>query len=617
MTGHSAELHNERDPLLTGTARFSPENATVLETAVNDVYEAVMEEDDDDNDNEDVVWLREQRSQNKDMHWLKRPSVLMVSMITFSLAFGVFSGESSRQVISYKLACNYLILHNPNGVCPPAETQVLMSNLQLVYSMLAAVITLVALGKVGPMSDRYGRKVFIVAILTSLAIGKTFKFIVMYRSDHLRFFLMIFSEILTNVSGGLMTLVTLANCYISDVCEPHQRIYSLGIGMAALFVGLSIGPLVGNLLISISRPYEPSDVSNTVAISKSDFLPMKFELAILYLLWCFAVFVLPESRSQKACQKSRSLSISQPPQEVLDIRQQQKRVKLAQIFHSTLDAINFLKPLRLLILPENVATTSNKSKLRRQRTAVLILVGIECFMSSLAASLGEIYILYGIYTFGWNQTDIGHYLAGSCSVKAVMLIILSPIINHKIFQHGLKFRIFKKLFDMVDFSMIALGLGAEVLGFLLFFLAPNSIAFFSVMLVTAFGMLAIPSLGSSIIKFFPESKVGEVFGAMALLKNLFALVGPFTFLSFYKYSLSHWQRPGLTFLVASFFMVVSLISLIYVKIILKLTRDSDPNILSRSSSFVSLPGTPPVRNLANFERTTSFSDLNRKSSFSR
>lgn len=606
---------SELEPLLSESSRFNPENEAILGTAVNDVYEAILEEE-DDNSNEDVIWLREQRSQNKDTHWLKRPSVLMVSMITFAVAFGVTCGESSRQVVSYKLACNYLSLQNPNGICLPTDTQVLMSNLQLAYSILSGIIMLVALGKVGPMSDRYGRKVFIVSILTFLGIGKTFKFIVMYRSDHLQFFPMVFGEIISNLSGGLLTLVTLANCYISDVCEPHQRTYSLGIGMAGLFVGLSTGPMLGNLLTSISQRFKPSGLSNSVVISKSDFLPLKYELAIMYLLWCFAVFVLPESRSEKARQKSRTLSISQAPQSVLDLRLQQRRSQVSSWIYTALDAINFLKPLRLLVLPESVVTTLNKSKLRRQRAAVLILVGIECFMASLSASMGEFYILYGIYAFDWNQTDIGHFLTASYSTKAVMLIVLSPIINHKIIQHGLKFKVFKKQFDMVDFSMIAIGLVCDAIGLFLFYLAPTSLSFFAVIFVTAFGMLAMPSLGSSIIKFYPESKVGEVFGAMSLLKNLFSLVGPLTFLSIYKYSLSHWQKPGVPFLFGAILFAIALLLLVGVKILLKLSKDSDPNILSRTSSFASLTGTPPIRSGPSFERSASFSELNRKSSFS-
>lgn len=107
-----------------------------------------------------------------------------------------------------------------------------------------------------------------------------------------------------------------------------------------------------------------------------------------------------------------------------------------------------------------------------------------------------------------------------------------------------------------------------------------------------------------------------MFGAMSLLKNLFSLVGPLTFLSIYKYSLSHWQKPGVPFLFGAILFAIALLLLVGVKILLKLSKDSDPNILSRTSSFASLTGTPPIRSGPSFERSASFSELNRKSSFS-
>ncbi|EGW32360.1 uncharacterized protein SPAPADRAFT_50923 [Spathaspora passalidarum NRRL Y-27907] len=512
-----------------------------LENSANDVYEAIIEEDslhDHDDDNEDVRWLREQRTLNKSMHWLKRPSVVMIASILFLLAFAHSSAESTRQIITMKLACNYL----GEEKCTKESAQVVMSNLQLGYTISSSIITLIASGKVAPLSDQFGRKLFVVLMLLCFFLGRTCKFLLMSHFTSLKFKLMIACEILTNLCGGILALITLANCYISDVVEPHQRIYSLGISIASLFLGLSIGPLVGNLIISLSPKISPT--STVVLISKSDFLPLKFEVTILFIVLIVAIFVLPESRSEKARRKSRTMSISSSASSIMS---QHETVHWTSRF---LDSINFLKPLKLLLLPTDMVPAQNRHRIKKDRIAVLSLVFIDCMLGSLAISFAEIYVLYGIYRYSWDQTDIGHLLAIGCSSRAIVLILLSPVINHRIFQHGFGFKVFKKQFDMVDFSMTLLGLICEVIGFFGYSISSTTISFFAFTVFCGFGSLISPALNSSIVKFYPESKIGELFGAMALLKNLFGLVMPVCYLTIYKYSVLI-QTPGLVFIIAA------------------------------------------------------------------
>ncbi|ODV77090.1 MFS general substrate transporter, partial [Suhomyces tanzawaensis NRRL Y-17324] len=529
-----------------------------LETAVNDVYEAVVENDEDyDNEehNEDVVWLREQRSLNKGTHWSRRPSVFMISVIAFFLALANTAGEGNRQIITLQLCCNYISRYSLDGHCSPVDVQSLMSNLQIAVSFVVSCITLVAAGKVGPMSDQYGRKVFLALLLVMFLVGRLLKLWVMSHFEVLQFGLMIACDLIGNIGGGIMCISALGSCYVTDVVEPHERIYSLGLFLAALLCGLSAGPLVGNLINSWASKIDTVHVGNELvsravdtanSINKRDFLPMKFELVLLFTLCLFCVFVLPESRSERARKKSRSLSRS-------ELRLLAVPSDTTSSVLGFLRAINFLHPLRLLYVPAEYIPSSDPKRIRNTRIAALLLVVMDSAMGALVFSFLEIFILYGIYRFNWDQRDVGHLITLLCGTRAFTLVILSPLINHNVFQKRMKLRVLKNQFDMVDFAMAFTGFITDAFGYLMIAFAPTKTSMFIAVCLSCLGSMISPTLSSAIPKFYPDSKIGEVYGAVALLKNLLSLVTPLALLSLYKWSLKK-GFPNLVFFVITAFL---------------------------------------------------------------
>lgn len=621
----------QNDPLLPKPNHpINPSNAANLEHAVNDVYEALVDEADDYDLDEDAVWLREQRDLNKAIHWLKRPSVLMIGFPLFIFALSFSSGDSTRRMITFKLACNYLAANSPDGKCDPVDTQLLVSNLYLAYSILSAAFMMFALGKIGMLSDQYGRKPFLIAIVSLVFVARVFKFHVMHNYGYLRFALMVISEIFGNLCGGTLSLVTLTNCYIADVVESHERIYSLGLGMASLFIGLSIGPIVGNALLSLpeavnNRHYNILDVKTYINISEREFLPLKFELVLIFVVLMLIIFVVRESRSEKARKKSKTVSRSSLSVNLQGVVSTDVQASNWMRFGH---AVNFLKPLRLLILPSELSPTTDTMKLRRIRIVILILVTTDCMLTGMGISLMEIYVLFGIYRFNWNSIDIGHLMAVACSTRAVVLIVLSPLITHRLLQKGLGFRVLKNQFDMIDFAVCSLGLLCQATGLFLLNFAPSTTWFLLAMSIMSFGALASPSLNSSIIKFFPESKIGELFGAISLLKNLFSLAGPAIFLSIYKSSLAAWNIPGVVFLVSGFLMMLGAFGILMAKRLLNLDRNNVPLLTRRLSTFSSTssvesfdPSTTDVLVQGNkssddpLNHKMSFSNIHRKNSF--
>ncbi|CUM67659.1 uncharacterized protein PRCAT00005360001 [Priceomyces carsonii] len=611
MSGNEAS----RDRLINS------DNETNLEVAANNVYEAILEDDDPDIQDEDVLWLREQRMLNKTIHWVKRPSVTMISIILFIIAFGVASGESTRRIISYKLACNYFTRIRDDKQCDANETQVLVSNLQLAYALLSNVILMILAGKIGQMSDRYGRKPFLVLIVGCNILAKIIRYYIMANYDYLRFNLMVLTEIIGNLGGSVMVLINIVNCYVSDVTEPHERIYSLGLGVAAYFIGTSIGPLVGNFLISAPQKMANDNVLNLKnaklagsEIGSLEFIPLRLELALIMLAFVFSIFVLPESRLQKAQKKSRSLSVSSA-ESIHSLG-----VPVSK-WRSYLDSANFFKPLRLLTYPDEIINPSNRWRASKDRMSVGILIVVDCLISSFMMTFVEILTLYGIYVFGWVQKDLGHLMAISCFSRAFVLMVLSPAINH-VLHKVVKFKVLKHEFDMNDYVISAFSFFIETVGFLMYALAPNTKLFLSTSVLTSLGSIVGPTLTSSLIKFYPESKTGELFGAITLFKNLLLLLCPIALISAYKFFVASLHHPEYIFYVGASILLGCLIGILILKRLANLSIHSESEVLTRSNSvsFNNINNeTDPSSSRDNeFTRElhkNSFSDLHRKNSF--
>lgn len=523
----------------------NPDPETQLENAANNVYEALLSSDGEDEADEDVLWLREQRIMHKSLHWLRRPSVFSVCFLLFTLTFSMMSGLATKQMITYKLACNYLSEKIGMETCDGKDTQSLVSDLQLWTATISGTFMLVASGKIAPLSDQYGRKPLICAVISIGFIGQLLLYYVLHHFTVLKFALLMTSDVITNIFGGIGAAVTLANCYIADVVEPHERIYWLGFGVASLFIGSSLGPLVGNAVLSLHKESSDQTKSSDVqpgTILSSEFTPLKLELVLLLFTVLYGIFILPESRGEKARRKSRTLSLSLLNTDSICLGEEGKLAKLWNYF-------NFLHPLKLL-LPYN---TNGKNM--KETIIVWILVFNECVLVSMAMVMGNIYALYGIFKFKWTQVDIGQLMAVVCASRAIVLIILSPIINHKVLQGLLKLKVFRLHFDMIDFSMCFFAFICESLGFLFFSMSKSTITFYIILAtLMSFGSLAGPAIGSSVIKFYPESKTGEVFGALAILRNFGSMISPALYLSLYKFCLNTLDKPEVFFAIVAAFM---------------------------------------------------------------
>lgn len=565
-----------------------------LEHAVTDYYNAIDESNvDDDELDEDALWLREQRHINKSLHWLKRPSLFMIGVIAFLFSFSSITGESARQIIIFKLACNSLILNKGMETCDPIASEVLVSHFKAVTLTCVSITCAITVTKIGELSDQYGRRLFIILIIVTTFFSRVLKFYFLHNFDYLKFGWLVFVEALGALTGGLLGFLTLMHCYVSDIAEVHERSYFIGVAMAFFFTGISLGPIASNIVMSVSKNWRirssvhiDADTSSLSSIAPFEWDPLKFELICFALLFVFSLTVFPESRSERARSKSRSMSISRASSErdLLALREQTDSswTRLSNKFKSF---FKFLVGLKILWIPQEFKPVNySDEQFFRERVSVLILVTCDCILTAFSACLGEIMVLYGILKLNWNASSLGYVLAISCGSRAIVLVVLAPLLNKYVYHKLLKFKVMQHQFDMLDFSNIVWSLSVEAVSLFILPFLKTSGQFFTFLAISSVTTLASPSLNSSIIKYFPAAKTGEVFSAISLVKSICNLGFPVLMLTLYNISISEWNYPGFAFHLASGIVFFFVLSMFVVKYLLSLSGKSEPTILSRSDS---------------------------------
>ena len=552
----------DNEPVFSNTDNF--------EHAANNIYEAIFENETEVE--EDVLWLQEQRKLNNVTHWMKRPSVVMVGIIQFCFALSNAAAGATQFTMTNKLACNSASSIEGSGQCNTNEAQKLFADYQLLKNLIAGIIKVVALGKVGHLSDLYGRKNVLLFIMVSFVAGQFILFFTFKHFTYLSTWPLILGESISSLGGGYLALLAVCNCYISDVVEQHERIYSIGLVSAFFYVGVTLGPIAGNVAIEMAQKchYESP---NPLKINNYEYYPTKLQLSILILSLFFIILVLPESRPVKSRRKSRALSVSL--NSLNPMKNSLQNFSKNESFAGR-TVRNLIHPLMILTYPSEFRGSNDKKTHRRLKVAVMTLVFADALMALVGITIIELFPLYGMYKFNWSATTLGDIISITCFSRVIVLSVISPALANYFLTKVLGFKTFKDLLDLVDLGICVFGLLFEALGMLIICKATSVNEFGFALILTSAGTVVSPALNSSLIKYFPESKVGEVFGGLLLLKHCGIIVGPMTFFYLYKVSLSKWGHPSFVFLLFSCFYFTIIAALLLLKSLILLGKSTTP-----------------------------------------
>lgn len=562
----------EGGPIETNGCNNQPvySNSQNFEHAANNVYEAILENETDVE--EDVLWLQKQRELNNATHWMKRPSVVMVGIIQFCFALSNAAAGATQFTMANKLACNSASGLVDGAQCNSEEAQKLLADYQLLKNIISGIIKVAALGKVGHLSDIYGRKNILLLIMVFFVAGQFIFFFALKQFNYLATWYLVLGESISSLGGGYLAILAVCNCYISDVVEQHERIYSIGLVSAFFYVGVTLGPIVGNFVIEVAQKYH-YESPNPLKINSYEYYPSELQLTILILSLFFVILVFPESRPVKSRRKSRALSVS-----LNSLVQVQNRLPSCSKGETFVGRIsrNLIHPLVILTYPSEFRGSNDKNTHRRLKVTVMVLVFSDALMVLVGITIMELFPLYGMYKFNWSATTLGNIISAACFSRVIILSVISPVLTNYFLTKVLGFKTFKDLLDLVDLSICSFGLLFEALGMLIICRATSVSEFGFALILASAGTVVSPALNSSLIKYFPESKIGEVFGGLLLLKHCGMIVGPTTFYYLYKVSLSKWGRPSFVFLLSSCFYFAIIAALLLLKSLILLGKSSTP-----------------------------------------
>lgn len=404
----------------------------------------------------------------------------------------------------------------------------LISDYNLYSQIFTSVLLMGVVFKVGQLSDRYGRKPFLVAVLVMFTLSKAITLFAVTEYDTFQFWLLIGADFVVTLGGGMGTAMAMIKCYISDVSLPQDRSYLFGIGIAFMTVGGGLGPAVLGLLSKLFGTQLLGAPIEYKELEKGYFLPLKIDFWADVLVVLYSIFVFPESRSRSAMEESRRAAAEIP----------------TSTFSEKTKAL--FRPLGLLTYPETVSSRSGNNI----RLVVVTLISVTCIHGAVSGSLGSILMPFGVLKFSWGAADIAKLMVSTSVIQTVVLVGLSPLLSKGLFQRVLKYETKDKNLDNVDMGMLSVGLLCQTAGMLALPFVGSTNMVILVLGIASIGAISLPTFDSVLLKYYPESHLGEFLGAVSLVLGVLSIIVPVVMISLYKVGVSA-SFPGLPYIIAA------------------------------------------------------------------
>lgn len=526
-----------------GSSRLLPANDGIIENAAVDVFESIIADDDGPNDNEDIRWLREERLHHQSKAWHDKPTVFILSLALLLNFTSMGVSISAKVMLMMDLICRNTIKENPNvievGNCRDPLVQGELSSLSSIISFFSGGFACLMSGKMGELSDRFGRKPVFMFVGLTILLGRCFNVSLLMEGRQYHKNLLLLACVIENFAGGNPVLISVASSYITDIVEPHQRIVSLGFMVGTLYGGLAIGPILGNLIIKyIGHGHD------VYALYAEVVLCVSFVLVML--------FFVKESRPMKLRRKSQSSHLRRKASFASSLHSNGSNSVFNQL--QLWRIADIFAPVKKLWLPKHPEQGF------KPRYNILILLVGENVMTMAGAALTSTLILYATYTFNWSTDNIGYYVSVVGFAKAFCLYVISPVLLHFLKK---SFKTKKNSIDAMDITVITVALIFDSCGPLIIIFATNGNLLYVSALFASLGALGSPTIQSSIVKYVSESQTGEIFGAMAFIRNVLLCLGPPLFLQVYAKTVG--TAPTAVFWLNFVLFVVSILLLLFVR----------------------------------------------------
>ncbi|EAU31526.1 predicted protein [Aspergillus terreus NIH2624] len=396
-----------------------------------------------------------------------------------------------------------VIIGQDNPQCQIPEVQSLVSRFQLIFNLVAGILSALVSPRLGRISDRYGRTRIIALSVLGTLFAEANVLLVAANQEEMSVNMLLLSAIIDGLGGSFTTVLALTTSYASDCTSFKKRSVAFGYLHGCVFIGMAAGPLLVAFLIK----------------STGTILSVFYAAVALNAVFFLALLlVIPESLSKERQHNAR----------------EKRRVRHAnkeKIRWFTLQRWNpkrIVTPLTLLYPPVGRPSTlfpypgGATSAIRRN---ILLLCAIDTVIFGLAMGAAQIVIIYAEYMFGWGNIESSLYISLVCFVRVFNLFAVLPAVSwvfrkQQVGDHEIPGS------DMLDVVLIRVSMLLDLVGHAGYALSKDSGVMIFSGVITALGGMGSPMLQSSLTKHVPHERIGQILGLKGLLHALSRVIAP-------------------------------------------------------------------------------------------
>ncbi|KAH8704677.1 major facilitator superfamily domain-containing protein [Phaeosphaeriaceae sp. PMI808] len=465
--------------------------------------------------------------------WWNRPSIywLLPPFLLFTIAFGGVIVPKVNLIMD--LVCTeYYASDNRDPISGPLDpgqqpdrcqndAVSSRSSLFLLYGNLCSgILSAITSPKLGALSDRYGRKSFMILNTVGALFGEVLTILAAKFPNTVHVNWILVGYCIEGVSGSFIVGMALAHSYASDSTSPQKRSVAFSYFHACLFAGIAIGPALSGYIIEARQKY----ASHTEAV----LLIFYIALAAHGVFIACLVFLIPES-------------LSKTRQEAARRRHNEEREKLGP----GSDWIILFKPLEIL-WPTGPGSSS------ALRWNLLLLAATDAIMFGVAMGAMGVVLVYTRRQFDWHELETGRFVTIVNTARVIALLVFLPLLTRLVRGKNAHARLRKSGSDLFDLSIIRAAIFFDMVGYLGYTLARKGELFALSGALAAVGGIGSPALGAALTKHVPQDKVGQLLGATGLLHAFARVVGPAIFNGIYSATVGSFRQTVFVTLCATF-----------------------------------------------------------------
>ncbi|KNG48296.1 tetracycline-efflux transporter [Stemphylium lycopersici] len=489
----------------------------------------------DSDDNEEGQWDGD--ADFRGLPWWKRPSIywLLPPFLLFTIAFGGIIVPKINLIMDLVCVEYYATLETDPISSPmdPGQDRCQndavssRSSLFLLYAGLCSgLLSAIVSPKIGALSDRYGRKSFMVANTFGALFGEIITILAAKFPETVHVNWILVGYALEGISGSFIVGMACAHSYASDVTAPQKRNVAFSYFHACLFGGIAIGPILSGYIINAREKY----VGKTEAVLLIFYIALGAHLFFI----AFLTFLVPESLSKAKQEAARE-----------KYREDMERDGPSADWINQLRSINFVRPLKIL-WPTGPGTSS------AVRWNLVLLAATDTIMFGVAMGAMSVVLIYTRRQFEWHELESGRFTTIVNISRVFALLVILPLLTRIFRGKNGAARLRSTGSDLFDLSIIRAAIFFDMLGYLGYALVRNGELFALSGTIAAIGGIGSPTLGAALTKHVPQDQVGQLLGATGLLHAVARVVGPTIFNGIYSATVASYRQTVFVCLAATF-----------------------------------------------------------------